>query len=45
MTVTRTHKAYMRGAIWLMALVGLALLPGFETGNANKTPVGVMSAN
>lgn len=28
MTVTRTHKAYMRGAIWLLALVGLVLLPG-----------------
>ena len=29
MTVTRTHKAYMRGAIWLLALLGIVLLPGF----------------
>ena len=34
MTVTRTHKAYMRGAIWLLALIGLALLPGFPTTEA-----------
>lgn len=40
MTVTRTHKAYMRGAIWMLALVGLALLPGLprtETGAAPAT--------
>jgi hypothetical protein len=30
MTVTRTHKAYMRGAIWLLALIGIILLPGFR---------------
>ncbi len=28
MTVTRTHKAYMRGAIWMLALIVLVLLPG-----------------
>lgn len=40
MTVTRTHKAYMRGAIWMLAVVGLALLPGLpgaETGAAPAT--------
>ena len=30
MTVTRTHKAYMRGAIWLLALLGIVLPPGFS---------------
>jgi hypothetical protein len=30
MTVTRTHKAYMRGAIWMLALLGIVLLPGFS---------------
>ena len=30
MTVTRTLKAYMRGAIWLLALIGLVMLPGFH---------------
>ena len=43
MTVTRTHKAYMRGAIWLLALVGLALLPGLPTDRADAQPVAVSS--
>lgn len=43
MTVTRTHKAYMRGAIWVLALVGLALLPGFRTAEADAQPVTVSS--
>lgn len=30
MTVTRTHKAYMRGAIWMLALLGIVLLPGYR---------------
>ena len=29
--MTREHKAYLRGAIWVLALVGLALLPGLPT--------------
>ncbi len=43
MTVTRTHKAYMRGAIWVLALLGLALLPGFLTDPADAQPVEVSS--
>lgn len=43
MTVSRTHKAYMRGAIWVLALVGLALLPGFRTDQADAQPVEVSS--
>jgi len=43
MTVTRTHKAYMRGAIWLTALLGLVLLPGFRTGQADVRPIEVSS--
>lgn len=43
MTVTRTHKAYMRGAIWVMALVGLVLLPGFPAVKAEAQPVEVTS--
>ena len=43
MTVTRTHKAYMRGAIWVLALVGLALLPGFRTSEADAQPVEIAS--
>ncbi len=40
MTVSRTHKAYMRGAIWVLALVGLALLPGLPTTDrADAQPV------
>jgi hypothetical protein len=41
MTVTRTHKAYMRGAIWLTALVGLILLPGFRTDQPDVPPIEV----
>lgn len=44
MTVTRTHKAYMRGAIWLLALVGLALLPGLPTSEADAKRVEVSSS-
>lgn len=43
MTVTRTHKAYMRGGIWLLALIGLVLLPGFPTVEADAQPVEVTS--
>jgi hypothetical protein len=43
MTVTRTHKAYMRGFIWLLALVGLALLPGSRTAETEAQPVEVAS--
>lgn len=43
MTVTRTHKAYMRGAIWVLALVGLALLPGFPAIEADAQSVEVAS--
>ena len=43
MTVTRTHKAYMRGGIWLLALLGLILLPGFEADQADAQPVVVSS--
>ena len=43
MTVTRTHKAYMRGAIWMLALVGLVLLPGFNTADADAQPVEMAS--
>jgi hypothetical protein len=43
MTVTRTHKAYMRGAIWVLALVGLVLLPGFPSAEADSRPVSVAS--
>jgi len=45
MTVTRTHKAYMRGGIWLLALVGLILLPGFENTDTANAPVEVASTN
>jgi len=42
--VTREHKAYMRGAIWLLVLVGLALLPGLPTTDpAEAQPVEVSS--
>ncbi len=43
MTVTRTHKAYMRGAIWVIALLGLVLLPGFRTTEADPERVEVSS--
>lgn len=43
MTVTRTHKAYMRAFIWVLALVGLVLLPGFRTAEAEAQPVEVSS--
>ncbi len=43
MTVTRTHKAYMRGGIWLLALIGLVLLPGFDTVDANAPKFEVAS--
>lgn len=39
MSVTRTHKAYMRGAIWVLALIGLVLLPGLPTAEAETQPV------
>ena len=43
MSVTRTHKAYMRGAIWALALIGLVLLPGFRTAEAGPQVVEVSS--
>lgn len=43
MSVTRTHKAYMRGAIWVLALIGLVLLPGFRTAEAEEQPVELSS--
>jgi hypothetical protein len=43
MTVTRTHKAYMRGAIWMLALVGLIMLPGFSADKAEADPMQVLS--
>ncbi len=43
MTVTRTHKAYMRGAIWMLALIGLVLLPGLPTAEADAGPAEVSS--
>lgn len=43
MSVTRTHKAYMRGAIWVLALIGLVLLPGFRTAEAEAQVVEVSS--
>lgn len=43
MTVTRQHKAYMRGAIWLLALIGLVLLPGFRNDKAEVQPVEMSS--
>jgi hypothetical protein len=33
----------MRGAIWVLALVGLVLLPGFRTTDADAEPVEVSS--
>jgi hypothetical protein len=43
MTITRTHKAYMRGGIWMLALIGLIMLPGFRTAEVDAQPMAISS--